>query len=1160
MRSLIITSILTLTTIGIMAQTAYGPYLQSPTPNSIWVSWVTSSGTESTLTWGTSSGSLTNTVTGTNSVLAATHNLHHAQITGLQPNTPYYYRVKTGTYQSAIYRFRTAPANGTNTGKIHYVVFGDTQDPTAVARVAPRIEQKLIARFGTNWEDSCRFMLKLGDNVDNGGTLSQYRDRFIGSIKFVSPKLPLLTVPGNHEYYGDAALNNYFGHVKYESTNYNNILGQDGEHYYAFQYANMVFVMFNSNETWQRQTDFVTNVVNAANNDVNVSWIFSSCHHPTQVEQYPSDMSTYVANTITPIIRNSPKGASMYFGHSHLYQRGATREGSLFQIINGGASWIQRWGQNAAQTNYPDVQKTIDHYLFQIVSMDLSNGKMSVETYSNGTDTYDMNNVLIDTYAKDLGKPAPAKPLINPVAGSITLPYTFQGSAYSGTLTYNSTQFQIVESAGSFTSPRIDVKRDFEDIYLATNPNAYSPIDQNAGVDIFKYTAASNALQAGLNKIRVRYRDRNLNWSAWSDPVEFTVSNGLPPAQQNPIAFYKFTNNTADSSGFNRHATNAGVTFAQDPTLLNQVGVFNNTGYADIATTATGLPIKNITVSAWVKTTTADTWGGFFGLVQDNGSTENGWVLGTRSQKFSFALRSTGNTALTYLTDVADFTLNQWYHVTGSYDGTNLKLYVNGVLKASSTAQFGNIQYPSSGWFTLGRYKDEDENYPHDGSMDNVKMWERTLSDAEVLAEYNNTNPIALPLAEFIATPNSVQAGQSISFTNYSHNASTYSWSFPGGTPTTSTAVNPVVTYNTAGQYNVSLTATGPGGSNTQVKTGLITVTALPASLPSGTYAYYKFKDNTADSSGYNNHAVNPVTSVTYENRGTSRAATFNGTNSYADVRSGAGAATGLPTAAITVMAWVKTTSFDTWGGFIGCVQDNGSTEKGWVLGTRNSNLSFALKSSGALNYLSSPEVSSTNTWYHVAGTYDGTTQRLYVNGVLKASSTAQTGPIQYATSHWFTLGRYKDENEDYKHAGAIDEAYIVNRALSQTEIQTIMNAAASLTSSADPVLANVAQPKIEAIPANTLAREALQSRVADNKLNATVYPNPSAGMFNVDISGTETTVTYEVANNLGRIIFAGQLPKGASTIDMSILPDGVYFLRFHNGIDVVGKKVIKKH
>ncbi|MDF3028944.1 MAG: hypothetical protein K0S23_3251 [Fluviicola sp.] len=86
------------------------------------------------------------------------------------------------------------------------------------------------------------------------------------------------------------------------------------------------------------------------------------------------------------------------------------------------------------------------------------------------------------------------------------------------------------------------------------------------------------------------------------------------------------------------------------------------------------------------------------------------------------------------------------------------------------------------------------------------------------------------PTPSFTTTVTSVCAGQSITYTNTSTGSPTsYSWSFPGGTPATSTAANPTVTYSTAGTYNVALTATNGGGSNTATMTNYVTVNAIPA-------------------------------------------------------------------------------------------------------------------------------------------------------------------------------------------------------------------------------------------------------------------------------------------------------------------------------------------
>lgn len=81
------------------------------------------------------------------------------------------------------------------------------------------------------------------------------------------------------------------------------------------------------------------------------------------------------------------------------------------------------------------------------------------------------------------------------------------------------------------------------------------------------------------------------------------------------------------------------------------------------------------------------------------------------------------------------------------------------------------------------------------------------------------------PTADFSGTPTTVVVGGSVTFTDLSTNTPTsWSWNFAGGTPATSTAQNPVIVYNTAGTYNVSLTATNGTGSDTETKTAYITV------------------------------------------------------------------------------------------------------------------------------------------------------------------------------------------------------------------------------------------------------------------------------------------------------------------------------------------------
>ncbi len=70
---------------------------------------------------------------------------------------------------------------------------------------------------------------------------------------------------------------------------------------------------------------------------------------------------------------------------------------------------------------------------------------------------------------------------------------------------------------------------------------------------------------------------------------------------------------------------------------------------------------------------------------------------------------------------------------------------------------------------------------------------------------YQNT--AGTPTVSFTAPSSNLCAGSCYTFTNTSLGATNYSWTFPGGSPATSTLTNPTVCYNLPGNYNVILTA-----------------------------------------------------------------------------------------------------------------------------------------------------------------------------------------------------------------------------------------------------------------------------------------------------------------------------------------------------------------
>lgn len=79
--------------------------------------------------------------------------------------------------------------------------------------------------------------------------------------------------------------------------------------------------------------------------------------------------------------------------------------------------------------------------------------------------------------------------------------------------------------------------------------------------------------------------------------------------------------------------------------------------------------------------------------------------------------------------------------------------------------------------------------------------------------------------ADFTANPTTVAIGGTVAFRDASTgNPTSWSWSFPGGNPSTSTSQNPSVVYSTAGTYNVSLTVSNGTDEDSETKTAYITV------------------------------------------------------------------------------------------------------------------------------------------------------------------------------------------------------------------------------------------------------------------------------------------------------------------------------------------------
>ena len=72
-------------------------------------------------------------------------------------------------------------------------------------------------------------------------------------------------------------------------------------------------------------------------------------------------------------------------------------------------------------------------------------------------------------------------------------------------------------------------------------------------------------------------------------------------------------------------------------------------------------------------------------------------------------------------------TLGKWYHVVATYDGTNQKIYVNGVLENTR----GSAGYRAPSITTKIARRGQGTNFIN-GTLDDVRIYNRALSAAEV--------------------------------------------------------------------------------------------------------------------------------------------------------------------------------------------------------------------------------------------------------------------------------------------------------------------------------------------------------------------------------------------------------------------------------------------
>lgn len=212
----------------------------------------------------------------------------------------------------------------------------------------------------------------------------------------------------------------------------------------------------------------------------------------------------------------------------------------------------------------------------------------------------------------------------------------------------------------------------------------------------------------------------------------------------------------------------------------------------------------------------------------------------------------------------------------------------------------------------------------------------------------------------------------------------------------------------------------------------LVLITGMTVSA-NGLAAYYPFDGNADDVSGNGHNGTVFGAVLTADRFGNPNSAySFDGANDYISVPSTDGLNI---TGSLTLAAWILSHDISRGGQDIICKTQGGCyslTLNEGSLSKPAGTFSFLLDVHGPYQSVSSNTKEGDDTWFHVAGVYDGSQADIYVNGVLENSLQLQ-GPLA-VNSYPLTIGNECGQLSE-PFDGVIDDVRIYNTALSPAQI-----------------------------------------------------------------------------------------------------------------------------
>ncbi len=500
------------------------PYLQDATPNSIYILWETDSISESTVEWGLTD-TLGNTTSGTAQNSFGEAMIHEVKLENLERFTKYFYRVKTGDVISEIYNFKTPPF-ASDHEPFRIIAMSDMQRDGAFPNkffeiVHEGIIDYLDNEFGGELIDNLALVMIPGDLVVTGSNYSQWEEHFFDPSHGLFNHVPVYPVLGNHE-------QNSTYYFQYFKMPENGTTGFE-EHWWYKDYGNVRIIGLDSNNPFanQEQLDWLDMVLDMTCVSDSIDFVFAQLHHPHKSELWTPGESDYTGDVIGRLEQfstNCAKPSIHFFGHTHGYSRGNSRDHKHLWInaATAGGS-IDYWGE-FPNFDYDEFSVSQDEYGFVSVEItDDADPKLVVKRISRGDQDGILENEITDSVTIRLSPslvntPVPVFPIDEEIAPECV---ELDANAFSSPNTmalHGQSHWQVSTNQNDFTSPIAESWKSFE--------NWYYEEDTQAGDDLTDEKILGLA-ENSTYWWRVRYRDRELNWSDWSIPVSFSTGASI---------------------------------------------------------------------------------------------------------------------------------------------------------------------------------------------------------------------------------------------------------------------------------------------------------------------------------------------------------------------------------------------------------------------------------------------------------------------------------------------------------------------------------------------------------------------------------------------------------------------------------------------------------